>query len=268
MSVVTAKRLLNKKLPVKVLKSRKNELWEHKEPKGSQPHVGIEIEFYTSATEEKVFEVFAKLGLQNHVCIGEDGSIHPPDVEDDGIMYFGYEVVICAPESQIKRVLNRVSDALKLIDARTNESCGLHVHIDHREATKRNPLISFNNLVRVQDFLFKVVDPERSDNDFCQKVETKDFIAHLFRQIDDDDRYYAINALALEKHKTIEVRLFHSTIDAEEIYHYVQMVLAAVKSKKISENIRVVSQLKKIKKVPKDTRQYLAKKQRSGRRAA
>jgi putative lipoic acid-binding regulatory protein len=257
MSISTAEALLKKKISEKALNKRVSQLNRDKKPKTKDPYVGVEIEFITPKNEKQLDEIFAKLGLQNHVTMSDDGSI---EVYEDN--HTPCEIKVCVRESEVKRVLNRVGDALSLARAYVNDTCGVHIHVDHRDCTGRNPVVTYNNLFKMQGLIFSIVDKERRNNQFCQPNDNSDFYEQFAEQVEEDSRYFAINTLALEKYKTIEVRAFHGTVDSEEIYHFAQVVIAATKSKKIETKVAKTSELGKIKKFPKHTRDYLSKKKR------
>lgn len=222
-------------------------VFESKRPDSDEPWVGVEIEFYTSF--EHIGRIIANSDIAQYVEIGEDGSIEIncddelPDNWDDGRPWYCWEMRVCAPESRIREVIGKVCSILRHIKARTNSSCGLHIHLDHRMTVGRNPVVTFNNLLKLQGVLFGVNNEDREECQYCQPVnESSTFYDHIFHQMsesdyDEDSRYYAINLIALRDTSTIEVRIFNGTTKYREISHFLNLVLGAAKSKVVNEKI-------------------------------
>lgn len=245
-----------------------SKVFEDKKPNTNDPWVGMEIEFYTDF--KNIGRIIANSDIAEHIQIGEDGSIEidrddemPEDWDDKP--WFCYEMRICAPETKIREVVGKACCILRHIKARTNSSCGLHIHLDHRPCVPRNPIHTFNNLIKLQGILFGVSDESRRDNGYCQEVdEDSDFYEHLFRQFDEsnydeDSRYYAINLMALRDSKTIEIRIFNGTTKYREISHFLNLALGAVKSKVLDKDI-TEKNVDIVKTIPYSTRNFVKNK--------
>lgn len=250
-------------------RTKVGEVFEGKGPNTDEPHVGVEIEFYTDF--EHIGRMIANSDIAEYVTIGEDGSIEG-NVDDEmeweyyeGRCWYMWEMRICAPESKIREVIGKASSILRYIKARTNSSCGLHIHVDHRFCTGRNPVLTFNNLLKLQGVLFGVTDPGRNDNQYCNPVsESSDFYSHIFHQMsesdyDEDSRYYAINLMALRDTQTIEVRIFAGTTKYREISHYLNLVLGATNGKRVIEKIDE-NNVDIVKTIPYSTRNFVKNK--------
>ena len=241
---------------------------EGKSPKTNEPWVGVEIEFYTEF--EHLHRMIANSDIIDYITIGEDGSIHPyedDDEECDGSKnYCCWEMKVCAPEDKIKEVLGKVCSILRYIKAQTNSTCGLHIHLDHRLIIGRNPVVTFNNLLKLQNVMFGVADESRNENEFCNHVD-QHFYDHLFDQMeqcgydDGQSRYWAINLLPLRDYNTIEVRVFNSTTKYREIMHFVNLALGAVRSKTVEKDI-TEKNVDIVKTIPVSTRNYVKSKMR------
>jgi hypothetical protein len=243
-------------------------VFEGKRPNTDEPWVGIEIEFYTDF--EHIGRIIANSDIAEYIEIGEDGSIEINYDDElnygwDDNSWFCWEMRICAPEHKIREVVGKACSILRYIKAKTNSSCGLHIHLDHRMSVGRSPVITFNNLIKLQGVLFGVNDKSREDNQYCQPVnESSNFYDHIFHQMseseyDEDSRYYAINLMALRDTNTIEIRIFNGTTKYREISHFLNLVLGAAKSKvmveKITEkNVDIVTT------IPYGTRNFVKKK--------
>ncbi len=76
----------------------------------------------------------------------------------------------------------------------------------------------YKRLVKFQQLLFPLVDPDRWDNDYCAYQDGKD----------DNERYSAINPCSYTEHKTIEVRLHHATTDIRVILKWIRLLINIV----------------------------------------
>lgn len=248
-----------------------DELWCSKRPDTNEPWVGIEIEFYLK--DSRFLRMLANSDIAKYVSVSEDGSIEinqddelPDDWAESGD-WNTFELQICSPESKIHQVLGKACSILRYVKAKTNSSCGLHVHIDHRIQTGRNPVVTFNNLLKMQGVLFGVTDPGREDSEYCQWVDNdSNFYSHMFRQMsesdyDEDSRYYAINLIALRDSQTIEVRIFGGTTKYREICHYLNLVVGSIKSNQVEESI-TENNVDIVKTIPYSTRNFVKSKLR------
>lgn len=190
---------------VRVLETRKY-------PKESVRSVGIEIEcMIPRKADYTKFWPVAKF-----IDIAGDGSIRV----DDG-NFTASEIRICVPIKEMRPVVTKLCEILAEMGAKVNKSCGLHVHLDQRDKDLSKVQASFTNLIRAQNLLFSVVPNSRRDNYYCKKHRGTDFNKATY-----GGRYKAINAAAYRRHKTIEVRLFGGTINAEKIINWTETLWA------------------------------------------
>lgn len=247
-----------------------NKVWESKQPDTKEPWVGLEIEFYTFF--QHMGRIIANSDIAQYVSLGDDGSIEV-NIDDelkDSCYEFNancYEMKICAPEKKIHEVVGKACSILRHTNARTNSSCGLHIHLDHRPCIGRNPVLTFNNLLKMQNVLFGVSD-DREGNEYCSRVdEDADFYQHLFKQMEEtgydgeDSRYYSINLISLRDTSTVEVRIFNGTIKTREVNHFLNLVLGAVKSKMVDKKINEKN-VDIVKTIPYSTRNFVKNKMR------
>lgn len=243
-------------------------LWNGKSPNTEEPWVGVEIEFYTKF--DYTMRIFANSDIADYLSFSDDQSIElnaDDELGDDydSEEYYCFELQVCAPESKIREVLGKSCSILRYIKAKTNSSCGLHIHLDHRFCVKRNPVLTFNNLLMFQGILFGVTDEDRLGSQYCVPVdESSDFYNHLFKQMeesdyDEDSRYYAINLIALRDTRTIEIRIFSGTTKYREILHYLNLVLGATRSEEIKNSIEE-NNIDIVKTIPYGTRNFVKNK--------
>lgn len=193
-----------------------------KKPKQNLPYVGIEIEFFSEYSRQTIYEITARYSLHRICRFKSDSSI---DEFPEGRTPI--EIVCLLPQKYWKRYLKVIIHCLKRCKAEVNNTCGIHVHLDHRVCTGRNPAATYLSLQRMQNFLFSLTKPSanRRNNRYCPYENEVNF----YRKFTSTNRYSAINTEALRKFETIEVRLFHSTIDLDEIQTYINCLLFGVK---------------------------------------
>lgn len=181
-------------------------------PSGPQNYIGLEIECFSHNNKYKILELVLAHDLENHVNVYDDGSIEPP------YDYHTCELRILGTEQEMPMLLKKLGKFFKEGKFQVNWSCGLHVHLDMRN---RDVEKCYNKLLKVQDVLFGMVKKDRWDSEYCQWSSLK----HR------DERFNAINYTAYGKHKTLEVRLHHGSLDVVKIGNWISLLLRAIKGK-------------------------------------
>lgn len=200
-------------------------------PKTMTHHIGVEIEFISQYPEDVIKYELLNEGIDENCCLGDDGSIHEP------LDYRGYELRILATIFTYRRILAKVQRVLDKVQAKVNNSCGLHVHLDMR---RRDPEKCFNNLRHFERLMFQMIPAKRRNNEFCRP--TKQSYVYGPSKWDRDGRflgyshrppetfaewrqasshYDAISLDRLNEYKTIEVRLHEGTTDMTEVTNWV-----------------------------------------------
>lgn len=193
-----------------------------KKPTTPVNHVGVELEFCSKVNKTKVAEALYNAGLVKYCSWHEDRSLRPKLGEN------GHELSILAEESEINKVVTKVSKILVEIGAETkNRRCGFHVHFDMRN---RNKELVYNNLVACQRWLAKMVAPDRRNGEFSKNVKSRKWPKKFSDKR--EERYKSINAAAFYKHSTLEIRLHEATIDAKLINNWIAFLLKIVRYKK------------------------------------
>ena len=177
--------------------------------------VGVEIEHLlkTGATP------FQYLPIAGAKLVG-DGSVSTQYGEGDNrrttphtmISPFGQEAVMMFRRSRPERLL-ALCDYLDDMGATVNQTCGLHVHLDQRDVSRREALTRARRIAAALPWLVTIVPPSRRDNDFCRATMSA------------RSRYVAVNCMALDEHNTIEVRLAAGSTDAQKILMWVDLML-------------------------------------------
>jgi hypothetical protein len=173
-----------------------------------------------------------------------DGSIN-----NEGSQWEGMEIVTPpASGEKLVEILTELDSALKESEAKTNKSCGLHVHVDGGKLSWQ-AIENFCKLwIAVEDEMFALVAKSRRESRYCKpfKDDALNMLAHkatipgsrvvamkktlargLYgaragreskklkekkRQKYDESRYAAVNLHSWVYRGTIEFRLHHGTV--------------------------------------------------------
>lgn len=236
-------------------------------PKNKNPHIGVEIEFYSLVYKEQVEKI-----LEKHLLsfidwdLGRDGSIEPPERPckecmlytmnfnpNDHTHYESYELRLLMEESKIKQCMEELQVAFKHIQPKVNSSCGLHVHLDARFKNKE---LMFENLVNCQELFYKMNPTGRRDGDYSRPNLSKKFS----EAESTEGRYKAINASAFRKFKTIEVRVHQGCVTPSKIRAWL-MILTKISNRKhkYKSEINSLLKFKRVHKLEKEVESYIKK---------
>ena len=197
-----------------------------KSPQDLDRYIGIEIECLIP--QEKYYDIkieCVEKGLGSYLQIKEDMSIK--NKGDEALT--GKEFCLLVKYNELFPKLNALLEILNKYKSTTNETCGLHVHIDRRQLNHDEFVDMFNKLQSNVMFLKNIVHPTRINNRFCvlkQNLLKKDGGGES--ENESNPRYWAINKNS--NHPTIEVRLHHSTLDFKEIINWITVLLKIVQS--------------------------------------
>ncbi|MBR4601253.1 MAG: amidoligase family protein [Prevotella sp.] len=194
---------------------------------------GVEIESYNFCRNSLI-----EAGRENGLTVRSEGYNHEDNrhyfkiVSDSSISGENSNEVV-SPILKGKKGMNSLQamcNALATVDAKVNRSCGLHVHIGAANMSEEH----YCRLVRNYQKIEKVIDSfmptsRRANNSrWCHTLQGIDFsgcttkrdIARAMNY----DRYYKVNAIAYERHKTIEFRQHSGTTDYEKIANWVMFL--------------------------------------------
>lgn len=229
---------------------------ERKYPTTTDKHIGIEVEFLSPLAKAKIIEILEQSKLKNYYHLHTDSSItmdKPPAfycplcgglshlIQRGNVQFFscdhvyadappkgvllGHELSLVIKQKNLKSSLFLLRKDLKDIEASVNSTCGLHIHLDMRS---RNVNQCFIDLIKSQKLLFSLVDKKRKGSEFCAEVPED------MADVDDGDHHDAINGEAYGKHRTIEVRMHHGTLDMWAMYKWTKLLISIVDRKKPS----------------------------------
>lgn len=206
-----------------------NNINSTKKPRTDKCYIGVELEFNPKGTRdhrmplgaeaEEIKQSLMEAGLGKFCNLGYDGSC-------------GHELKVLLPEDDFETPLRKIMDTLKKLGYSCDERCGGHVHFDMRN---RDVKAVYKNLVRVQSVLEKLVKPTRVNNRFCKLNSTDDFDKAIRYGQDTGDRYWVINPLAFTSHQTLEIRVHHGTLEADEMVNWLKFLLKIVNYKGVIE---------------------------------
>ena len=244
-----------------VLKAKKEspleDPWHNPVPWSCQNFIGIELEFNyalkrnggTTEQQNAISDVLKKYKLGKYCNITRD--------------HCGHEIRVLVPEKIFESKLREIISALKEAGCGGDERCGAHVHLDMRN---RDVKRSYKNLVKIQDAMFKLVAQRRRNNEFCRKNEYDSYDKYKNHDVEGFtqhrggtlSRYRYVNAASYDKHKTLEIRLHHGTLDADEIINWIKLLLKTIdRSEEINENVTKVGELAKTIKLKGQDLKYL-----------
>ena len=186
--------------------------------------------------------------------IMRDSSISP-QINDDTRSYKDeYRVEFVTPPLRYEDIelLQNVIRKLKENGAKTNSSCGIHVHVDGVNHTPQSLRRLVNFMTSRQDLIYEALEIGNRESKWCQKLNsnllkamkenrelTKDKAEEIWYSSANDGycgginhqhynstRYHGVNLHSYFSKGTVEFRLFNSTLHAGKIKAYIQFCLA------------------------------------------
>lgn len=164
-----------------------------------------------------------------------------------------YQVELVTPICSYEDIptIQQLVEGLRRAGALTNESCGLHIHVD-AASFDANSLRNLVNIVAAkEDLLYKALRVPIRREHYCQKMNTaflerlnlirprtREQVSQVWytEQPDSansitehyhDSRYHALNLHSVFTKGTVEFRLFNSTVErTDQIKAYIQLCLA------------------------------------------
>lgn len=189
-------------------------------------YVGIEFEFWVDRQNRsrgiitrQLKNNLIKQNLFSNAHLGNDGSIHPDTPNIEGIIYsHKYELRVMTKEQDLESTLIKVQNFLSSIEAKYNNSCGLHIHLDMRN---RNKHVAYHRLKKNERLLEYLVEDHRKENSYCA------FSSNTYWH-NDYSKYRAINNLP---RNTIEIRCKEMLLDMDRVYNWVMFLIGIVDNK-------------------------------------
>jgi hypothetical protein len=190
-------------------------------------YLGIELEFISKVPLEKAREILYIMKLERFCDITLDASIETQEMGES----HGLELRILSKQNQLEERLLLVQEYLNQVAYYTDDSCGIHVHIDMRN---RNYKRSRDRLMSSQSQFRSMMPSHRVDpgsyNDALSHYEIKDIESGRYV-----DRSKDINIHAYNKYKTIEVRVHEATLDMNDLYDWCRYLTSVVDNKELDD---------------------------------
>ena len=199
--------------------------------------IGVEIECFGLDKNRAIAAIEAR-GLQayetgynhndskTHYKLGYDGSINGP---------LPCEVV--SPILKNLKSLKQVCEVITEAGAQVNKSCGLHVHFGAEKFTKAQWVRIVKNYAAIEGVIdsFMPLSRRGDNNSYCQLVErVAERLSMAFGEVDmrglqsafGFDRYYKVNVMSYNNHRTIEFRQHSGTTEYEKIKNWIDFLTA------------------------------------------
>lgn len=132
------------------------------------------------------------------------------------------------------KALEAICAELNAQGAKVNKSCGLHVHIGVSHLNGWQYVSIYENYRQMEEVIdsFMAQSRRADNNGYCKSLKNKNFsqcdnmadVQSLLIR----DRYYKVNCMAYDRHKTIEFRQHGGTTDYNKISHWVRFCQALV----------------------------------------
>ena len=209
-------------------------------PKGKTFTFGTEIECFVRP--DLIHESARALGVQiayedyNHV----DGKTHYKFVSDSSVRSLNSEedrnsIECVSPILKGAKGLSSLKKACQALNnagATVNKSCGLHVHIGVSELAGNAIVNIFKNYAMLEPIIDAFMAPSRRNNGFAKSLHNLNFSGceNIFDLQDRmrGDRYYKVNAMAYNRHKTVEFRQHQGTTNFTKISMWVNFCVKLV----------------------------------------
>ncbi len=127
--------------------------------------------------------------------------------------------------SELKIVCAELKKYEKSGNIKIDTTCGFHVHIGVQNWTIQHLRTFYECFYASLNEWFSFQPQSRADNSYCYENRYDD----LFSELQRDERYVALNPVALVKHGTLELRLFGGTIQYYKIEKTLQVINAYIK---------------------------------------
>ena len=183
-----------------------------------------------------------------------DGSISSIQSDNSNSPIDEYKVELVTPPLNYTDIelLQNIIRKLRENGARTNTSCGIHVHVDGANHTPNSLKRLINFMVARQDLIYEALEIKSRGERWCQKLSANllkemksctelsrndaeriwyspandGYISGIDHQHYNPTRYHGVNLHSYFSNGTVEFRLFNSTLHAGKIKAYIQFCLA------------------------------------------
>lgn len=219
---------------------------------------GVEIECKTRLQHGELLTAFQNAEITSHddyEHYNHNDSANSFKIMRDGSVnniygrntYYGNEVV--SPVLKNFDTLQKVCKVLNETGAKVDIECGLHVHIGAAELTDYQYVSVFENYKYLQFAINKFMPQSRRDNFYAKPLtanfaycENKEQVKAKCR----NSRYFVVNPLSYERHKTIEFRQHSGSTSFTKIKNWVNFCKKLVEFSKTNRLDRMISEISEI----------------------
>lgn len=206
---------------------------------------GVEIEFKTSASKAQVAAAIRAKGID---CQAESYGHQTRNhwkVVSDGSVYGGWELVSPALKGlDGLRQIKAVSEGLAEIGASIDRSCGLHVHHDASDLSRKNIKDLLNFYIRWEPVIDLLMPASRrgNSNTYCRSISRWNDRASTINAVNGHrgsiynftgTRYTKLNLQSFHRHGTVEFRHHSGTTDVGKISSWVVLTQVFVERAKL-----------------------------------
>lgn len=234
---------------------------------------GVEVEM-TGVTRAKAASIIAEVvrgqaSLPDNTCyhtitikdqtsrswkVMRDSSISTMRNDDSHELLDQYSVEVVTPPLNYEdiEIFQTIIRKLREAGAKTNSSCGIHIHIDGANHTPTSLKKLINFMVARQDLIYEALNVGARGSRWCKKLNSQlltdmrknknltkasaeliwysrandNYDGGIDHQHYNPTRYHGINLHSYFSKGTVEFRLFNSTLHAGKIKAYIQFCLA------------------------------------------
>ena len=192
-----------------------------------EKHIGIEIECLMPKTDLQVFLAFFRKGLDKIVRVDGDGSIRTCKSTKG---YNSFEIKVLTTKKKLAKDLKDVMKVLKSLGAKTNDSCGLHIHLDIRN---RDYDHCMERLYKYQKMLYSRIPKSRKKSKWFRRVKKETGTRFNYYTYKNEKYVNYIGDAFNTRHidDTIEVRIHHGNLNYKNILNWIRLLNAIVDSK-------------------------------------
>ena len=186
--------------------------------------------------------------------IMRDSSINPQRSDESLEALDEYRVEFVTPPLEYKDIelLQNIIRELRKNGAKTDNSCGIHIHVDGANHNPQSLRRLINFMIARQDLIYEALEIEERANHWCHKLNnalltemkkdknlSKEKAEEIWYSSANDGysdginhghynstRYHGVNLHSYFSKGTVEFRLFNSTLHAGKIKAYIQFCLA------------------------------------------
>lgn len=197
--------------------------------------MGVEIECF-GIDRRLLKAAIERRGLKAHITgYNHEDSADSYKLGSDGSICGDGSCEIVSPVLKNLNSLKTVCGVINEAGAQVNRSCGLHVHLGAEKFTPEQWRRIVLNYAAIEHIIDSFMAPSRRNNRYCQglrlvSTRLSESVSSI-RAIQDaflGERYYKVNVMAYNSHKTIEFRQHQGTTEYAKISNWIGFLTSFV----------------------------------------